>query len=94
MHAAYRKLQSISERSGLDTAELSLRWLVHHSALTDGDLIILGASKIHQVEPSLEKLEKGPLEADVAGELTSLWDESLQAIGEDNVGLYSRTARG
>ena len=65
----------MSKKTGLPTDELSLRWLMHHSQLQDGDVVILGASKVSQIEHSMENLRKGPLETGVPAELNSLWDD-------------------
>lgn len=39
----------------------ALRWLVYHSALGDEDGVILGASKIEQIDDSVAEIAKGPL---------------------------------
>lgn len=40
--------------------EVAIGWIVHHSALKNGDAIILGASKVEQVRETLEMVKKGP----------------------------------
>jgi aflatoxin B1 aldehyde reductase len=39
----------VCEEKGISSTEASLRWLVHHSALRDGDGIILGATRFDQL---------------------------------------------
>jgi hypothetical protein len=53
--------------------ELALRWVVHHSMLSKEDAVILGASRIEQLEGNLKQIEKGPLEQRVVQQLDELW---------------------
>lgn len=73
MHEAVKKLRAISERTGLGMDELSFRWERYHSALEDGDMIIMGASKVEQIRSSVEKASNGPLSDELARELSNLW---------------------
>ncbi|KAF7193140.1 Oxidoreductase sirO [Pseudocercospora fuligena] len=73
MHDAISKLRAISEQSGLGMDELSLRWLKHHSILQDQDIIIMGAGKTKQITGSVEKMDRGPMDAQVVTSLESLW---------------------
>lgn len=54
---------------------------MYHSKLRDDDALILGASKVEQIEHSLHNLQKGPLESDVAQALDDLWTADLQKVG-------------
>lgn len=60
---------------GLTPAEVSLRWLAHHSALQEQDGIILGASREAQVVKSVEGIQKGKLKAEVVELVETLWRE-------------------
>lgn len=84
MHEAVRRERDICEKAGLDLDEAVLRWLVWHSALGDGDGVILGASRAEQVRSAAEKIKKGPLEGWVADDLSALWegvkDEGLKIV--------------
>lgn len=51
----------------------SLRWLAFHSKLGSGDAIILGASKVEQVDDSAAEIAKGPLKADIVSQFEELW---------------------
>lgn len=73
MHDAITKLKAVSEKTGLGMDELSLRWLKYHSALGDEDAMIIGASKLAQIEKNIAQLNKGSLEADVAEQVGKLW---------------------
>ena len=74
MHEAVKRLRDISEKSGVGMDELSLRWLVYHSILSDEDAIILGASKVHQIGKNTAQIKKGPLDDAVVKDLEGLWD--------------------
>lgn len=58
---------------------------MHHSQLQDDDVLILGASKIQQIEQSMQNLRKGPLEKDIADALNGLWTPELQTSGMNMV---------
>jgi aflatoxin B1 aldehyde reductase len=53
----YEKCQD----AGTTVQGAALRWLVYHSALGDEDGVILGASKIEQIDDSAAEIAKGPL---------------------------------
>ena len=79
MHDAMDKLKDLSQKLGVPTDELSVRWLMHHSALNEEDGVIFGASKVGQIAGSAEMAMKGPLEDVVVKELNALWE----ICGED-----------
>lgn len=74
MHEAVKKMKAISEKTGLGLDELSFRWERYHSVLKDDDVIIMGASKVEQIRSSVKKASQGPLDDDVAKELSALWE--------------------
>lgn len=49
LHDAQRKLAKSTEELGITPLEAALRWAKYHSALREGDGIILGASKEAQI---------------------------------------------
>lgn len=61
--------------AGIPDAEAALRWLAFHSALDEsrGDGIIIGASKLSQLEQNLASLEKGPLPESVVDAFDRAW---------------------
>lgn len=61
MHDAVRALKSVCDEEGVTLSEASLRWLVWHSKLGEGDAVILGATKEGQLESSVKDAGKGPL---------------------------------
>ena len=54
--------------------EASLRWLRHHSNLSDDDAIILGFSKLKHFGANLDIMNKGPLPDDVLVLLDEAWN--------------------
>ncbi|KAK3933934.1 NADP-dependent oxidoreductase domain-containing protein [Diplogelasinospora grovesii] len=75
MHDAIRKLKAVCDATEqpMSLQEVALRWLVHHSALRQGDGIILGAKRIEQLEGNVAGARKGPLEGDVLQAVEGLW---------------------
>lgn len=53
--------------------EVALRWIAHHSALGPQDGIILGASKVEQIQETVTTISKGPLHAEVLETVEDLW---------------------
>ncbi|KAL1604964.1 hypothetical protein SLS60_004505 [Paraconiothyrium brasiliense] len=68
-------IRKAGEEHKLTVAEISLRWLKHHSALSQslGDAIIVGASSTKHLEQNLVDLEQGPLPDEVIKALESAW---------------------
>jgi aryl-alcohol dehydrogenase-like predicted oxidoreductase len=67
---AVERLQSIAEKSGRSLISLSLNWLMHH---TPTDCVILGASKLEQLEQNLNVLDEGSLPAEVVEGCNEVW---------------------
>lgn len=69
-------IEPVAEKHGLTLLEIAYRWLVHHSALNikDGnDGIIMGVSRIEQMEGNLKEVQKGPLPDEVLQALDNAW---------------------
>lgn len=79
LHEAIKALRALSEGRAIGMDELSLRWLVFHSALREGDAIIAGASRVEQLERNLAQIRKGPLDEGVVGELEALSRKTKEA---------------
>ncbi len=73
-HPAYfdavDQLAVIAEKAGRSMIDMSINWLLHHTAT---DCVILGASKIEQLEQNLDVFDRGPLPAEIIGELDTVW---------------------
>ncbi|KAF2141587.1 uncharacterized protein K452DRAFT_351175 [Aplosporella prunicola CBS 121167] len=61
MHTAVKALQDALKREGIGNVEACLRWICWHSALREGDGIILGASRLEQLNKNCEAVKRGPL---------------------------------
>ena len=85
----FRALQVVEkavEKAGLSMIETALRWVVHHSVLKvkDGnDGVIIGVSKLEQLDANLTALEKGPLPEEVVKALDEAW-----AINKADTSVY------
>ena len=89
MHAAVTRLREIAEKEGVGMDELALRWVVHHSILGEEDAVILGASRVEQIEKNAAQIEKGPLDDALVRELDALWD----GVKHDGIGIVDRFVR-
>jgi len=73
-HPAYfdavDELGRIAEQGGRTLIDMSLNWLLHHTA---ADVVILGASKVEQLAQNLEAMERGPLAGDTVAECDRVW---------------------
>ena len=63
MHEAMKLLKAACDAASplISLQEASLRWLMHHSALREGDAIIVGAKRVDQLEANVADARKGPL---------------------------------
>lgn len=80
-HPAYfdavDELQRAGREAGRSLADISLNWLLHHSA---ADCVILGASRLEHLEQNLDALENGgPLPAEVLEACQRVW-QGLRGI--------------
>jgi aryl-alcohol dehydrogenase-like predicted oxidoreductase len=69
---AVERLRGAAERSGRSLISLSLNWLLHHTVT---DCVILGASKLEQLEQNLSSLEEGPLPEEALKVVEEVWSE-------------------
>lgn len=75
MHAAMTDLLNLLEPLGISGSEACLRWLYYHSALSEGDGVILGASKMPQIVQNMADISKGPLPTEVLQKIDLLWEK-------------------
>lgn len=73
LEEVYQKVAAAGQKHNISGHAAALRWTAYHSALdfSLGDAIILGGSKVEQIQQNLDIIEAGPLPEEVA-----------QAIGE------------
>ena len=75
MHA----LTTSCEAEGINLVAAAFRWLAFHSALDAeaGDGILLGASRLSQLEQNMRSIEAGPLPASVAEVFEAAWAAAM-----------------
>jgi len=67
---AVEDVRKLSDRCGRSMVDISLSWLLHHTA---ADCVILGASKLEHLEQNLAACEAGPLPEAVLNGLDDVW---------------------
>ncbi len=78
---AVGELADIARRAGRSLVSLALNWLLHHSA---ADCVILGASRVEQLEENLKACREGPLPDDAAGDCDRVWEKLRGAAPKYN----------
>ncbi|KAL8359462.1 hypothetical protein RB601_007827 [Gaeumannomyces tritici] len=75
LHAAVRALQPLLEAKGISHVAAALRWVAFHSVLRAdlGDGLVLGASRVEQVEQNVAAIADGPLPDDVVRGIEDIW---------------------
>ncbi|KAH6721906.1 NADP-dependent oxidoreductase domain-containing protein [Leptodontidium sp. MPI-SDFR-AT-0119] len=78
--------ETIAKDAGIPKASLAYRWIAYHSSLkaTDGDAIIIGASRPSQVEDTCSYIKQGPLDAKIAERASALWKSIEKDAPIDN----------
>lgn len=76
---ALKDMQQICDENNLSLIEATLRWLVNHSPLQNGDSIILGAKNEQQVDETLTAAQKGPLPEAIVKGWEQLWRKVQEA---------------
>ena len=69
---AVDELGGIARAAGRSMISLSLNWLLHH---TDTASIILGASRMDQLEQNIAASREGPLSAEVVKRCDKVWEK-------------------
>jgi aryl-alcohol dehydrogenase-like predicted oxidoreductase len=67
---AVEQLRKIAQSAGRSLVSLALNWLLHHTA---SDCIILGASRMEQLDENLATAKDGPLSNDVVQACDEVW---------------------
>ena len=69
-------LEACSANGDVPPAEAALRWMMHHSGLSDamGDAIIIGASKVEHFEANMSALSAGPLPQEIVDAYDKGWE--------------------
>lgn len=79
-HPAYfdavEQLSAIAREAGRSLVSLALNWLLHHTSI---DCVILGASRMEQLEQNLSAIEEGALTSEAVSACDGVW-ERLRGI--------------
>jgi aryl-alcohol dehydrogenase-like predicted oxidoreductase len=67
---AVDELLAVARAAGRSPVSFALNWLLNHTA---ADCVILGASKIEQLEENLKALDDGPLPGDAVAACDRVW---------------------
>jgi aryl-alcohol dehydrogenase-like predicted oxidoreductase len=77
-HPAYfeavEELKRIAAAAGRSLVSLSLNWLLHHTPI---DCVILGASRLEQLEQNLGAMSEGPLTPETLAACDKVWQTLL-----------------
>lgn len=86
LYSALDEWGKIAENAGISKAALAYRWVAFHSILKReyGDAVIVGASKVEQLEESLEAIERGPLDEWIAERASAIWGKVEEDAPLDN----------
>jgi aryl-alcohol dehydrogenase-like predicted oxidoreductase len=67
---AVTELADFARRTGRSLVSVALNWLLHH---TSSDCVILGASRVDQLEENLRAIKEGPLAPDTLEKCEQVW---------------------
>ncbi|MBM3738585.1 MAG: aldo/keto reductase [Acidobacteria bacterium] len=67
---AVDQLSGIAQRAGRSLISMAFNWLLHHTSTA---CVILGSSRLEQLEQNLKACEEGPLTPDVVAECDRVW---------------------
>lgn len=83
---ALAEWEQIAKDEGVSRAELAYRWVSYHSPLKaeDGDAVIFGASKLSQVEETINFLKAGPLKLESVKAIDQVWEKIKDDAPLDN----------
>ena len=83
-HAALRRLHTTCKAHDISLAEVSLRWIMHHSALGADDGIIIGAKRAEQLKGNVHNCRKGPLVEELRLAVEEMWESVKEVMDEGN----------
>ena len=81
LHSAMKRFDTDVKSHGMIPMEVAVRWIAYHSVLKEHDGIILGASKIEQIQETVAMIRMGPLTHEVLKAAEDLW-EAVRASRE------------
>ena len=90
LYQALDEWGDIAKDAGITKAALAYRWITYHSALKKehGDGVIIGSSKLSQLEETLTAIDAGPLDEETAKRADSIWEKVKEEAPRDNYHNY------
>lgn len=82
LQVAMKTLEDLLGPMDMSGREASLRWLCYHSALGDEDAIIIGASKLEQIQQNVESVKDGPLPEILVEAMNGIWTVLEESRGQ------------
>ncbi|TIB27988.1 hypothetical protein E3P84_04169 [Wallemia ichthyophaga] len=81
---ALDEIDALGKKYNLTTVQIALGWIAHHSQLKaeHGDAVIIGASKIEQLEENLIALDGPPLPQEIVEAADVLWQGIKPTAGQ------------
>jgi aryl-alcohol dehydrogenase-like predicted oxidoreductase len=73
---AVDEVATIARQAGRSSVDLSFSWLLNH---TPTDVVLIGASKLEQLEQNLDVFGRGPLDAETVAALDRVW-QNLRGV--------------
>ncbi len=64
-------IRDIAQKCGRTMVSVALCWLLHHTSI---ECVILGASRLEQLDQNLQAAEEGPLDAETLAALDKVWE--------------------
>ena len=73
---AVNEIKLACDKEGIPMVEAAYRWLINHSKVvaSEGDGILLGASKIQQMEQNMACVDKGALPESIIAAMDEAWE--------------------
>lgn len=90
LYEAVEEWEQIAASANVSKASLAYRWITFHSALKaeQGDAVIIGASKVSQLEESLKAVEAGPLDESSVARIQEVWEKVEHEAPLDNYNSF------
>jgi len=76
-----KPLKETLEKHDITLSAAALRWLQHHSKLTEEDGVIIGGRSVEQVRTNIDESEQGPLPAEIIEQLDQAWYTAMPKAG-------------
>lgn len=91
LYEALDEWEHIAKDAGISKAALAYRWITYHSGLQKqyGDGIIVGASKVAQLDETLKVIEDGPLDTKTVTKIEEIWKKVEHEAPLDNYNSFA-----